>query len=83
MKHPIIYKQVVDQKRNNGQFYKGRKSLSTVCSSTDDDDCHQISKEEFGGLSVREIIEGMSRNRTVLEEDEDEEQIESNSNLNE
>jgi hypothetical protein len=41
MKHPTEYQLVIDQKRRNGQLHKGagRKSLSTVCSSTDDDEC--------------------------------------------
>jgi hypothetical protein len=89
MKHPIEYQQVLEQKRKNGQLYKGRKSLSTVCSLTDDDDCHQIAieglvnREDFGGLSVRDIFEGIGRNDTVMEGDEDEEQtIESTSNFN-
>ncbi|KAI6174554.1 hypothetical protein M3Y97_01003500 [Aphelenchoides bicaudatus] len=47
MKHPKEYQQVLEHKKRTSGFHKGRKSLSTICSSTDDDEFRDFATTSF------------------------------------
>jgi hypothetical protein len=56
MKHPAEYQQVLERKIRSGlELFAARKSISTVCSSTDDDDlAAAVPLNEEEGMAIDE-----------------------------